>query len=236
MTFAALLAVTMVQLFETPVRRIVSRILLAIVGGALSVSAVAIPLLAIVYMLGKPLQGIDDLTESRVSWTASLICQVFLLFVSQRSLLVSRLTADLPAVRGSLALGIAGAAALCAVLVAGGLRNLLHVDVQDAGLWVLLLLLLQGLPFLLTGAASVRLQLYWLALSSGVCGVMILLCWMAPMAAFLMPVTTFLLCSNMIMAGDSPNLSEHGLLLVEQLKLRQARRVFEYRLKIGRRP
>lgn len=235
MTFVALLAVTMVQLFETPVRRIASGILLAVVGGSLSMSAVAIPMLAMVSLSGNPLQEIDNVTVVMVSCTASLICQVFLLFVSQRSLLVSRLAADLPAVRGPLATGIAGAAALCAVLVAGGLRNLLHVDVRDAGLWVLLLLLLQGLPFLLTGAASVRLQLYWLALSSGVYGVMVLLCWLAPMAAFLMPVTTFLLCSNLIMSGDSPNLSESGRLLVEQLKVRQARRVFEYRLLIGRR-
>jgi hypothetical protein len=234
-TFAALLAVTMAQLFESPVRRIVSRIVLSVVGGLLSMSTVAIPLLVTAEMLGNPLQGIDGLTVSKVSWTAGLICQVFLLFVSQRSLLVSRLAADLPAVRGSLATGIAGTAALCAVLLAGGLRKLLHLDVQDAGFWVLLLLLLQALPVLLTGAASVRLQLCWLALSSSVYGIMVLLCWLAPMAAFLLPVTTFLLCSNLIMSGESPNISECGGLLLEQLKLRQARRVFEYRLLIGRR-
>jgi tetratricopeptide (TPR) repeat protein len=235
LTLVALLVVTAAQMFEIPVRRAIFGMLLAVVGGLLSMSTVAIPLLAVVAMLGNPFVDIDNLTLSKVSWTASLICQFFLLLVPQKTLLVSRLAADLPAVRGSLATGISWAAAMFAVLLACWMRNLLHLDVQDVGVWILLLMILQFLPILMTGRTSVRLQLFWLTLSGSAFCVMVLLCWLTPMAGFLLPVTAFLLSAHLVMSGDSPSLSESGRVLVEQLKLRQSRRMSEYRLLIGRR-
>lgn len=235
LTLVAMLVVTAAQLFEITVRRAVFGMLLAVAGGLLSMSTVAIPLLAVVAMLGNPFVDIDNLTLSKVSWTASLICQFFLLLVPQNSLLVSRLAADLPAVRGSLAIGISWAAAMFGVLLACWMRNLLHLDVQDVGVWILLLMILQFLPILMTGRTSVRLQLFWLTLSGSAFCVMVLLCWLTPMAGFLLPVTGFLMSAHMVMSGDSPDLSESGRVLVEQLKLRQSRRTSEYRLLIGRR-
>ena len=230
--FLLLTAILMISISEF--RRIEFwRVVLMQVGGlagaSLVMSAVAVPLAFAAEMLGFEIRSIFTDSFKELAMTTLFLCQIFVSSSSAGSIQISRLAAEYPVVRGTLSIGSSWIAAAIVYATARWLTTFLKDEWHGPGEWVVLLLLIQSLPFVLCGPRGFAAQRPWFLLSSIWITVMSLLWWIVPTAAVLVFPATFALSAISLLRLETMNFFERWGDVVQQLKLRQSRRMFMVR-------
>lgn len=198
-------------------------------GASLVMSAVAVPLTFAAVMFGFADRYIPADSFMKLAMTALFMCQIFVSSTSAGSIQISRLAADYPVVRGTLSIGSSWIAAAVVSMTAAWLTSILKEEWHGPGMWVLLLLLIQALPFVLCGPRGFAAQRPWFLLSAIWIVVISLLWWLVPTAAVLVFPATFALSVISLLRLETMNHCERWGDVVQQLKLRQSRRMFMLR-------
>lgn len=223
---AMIVVLTIAEMRRVPFWRVLLMQAGGLLGASLVLSAVAVPLMALVAVFDFSEHSIPASSFVELTMTAFFVCQLFVSVASPGSVQISRLAADHPAVRGTLAIGSAWAAAATLSLIVGWLTFTLKEEWHGAGQWVLLLLFAQTLPFVLSGSQGRSALRPWLVLSATSIIIMSVLWWLLPAAAILLFPATFAVSVVGLLRLETTNLFEQGANLAIQLKLRHSRRMF----------
>ncbi|MCA9036579.1 MAG: TIR domain-containing protein [Planctomycetaceae bacterium] len=216
------------------VRRVsVGRVLLvqlgALTGATLVFSAAILPLLLAAILLGFESRSIPAVSFLQVCLTSLLMCQIYVSGSSAGSLQISRLAADYPAVRGTMSIGAGWIAAAIITISVSWLTSIVREEWHGVAKWVLLIFMLQMIPFGLSGRLGLRSQRLWLLVSVVWTTTVAALWWLLPTSALLMFPVTFAFSAISLLRLETCNVFTHWNTIWQQIKVRHSRRMFVIR-------
>ena len=157
------------------------------------------------------------------------MCQIYVSGSSAGSLQISRLAADYPAVRGTMSIGAGWIAAAIITISVSWLTSIVREEWHGVAKWVLLIFMLQMIPFGLSGRLGLRSQRLWLLVSVVWTTTVAALWWLLPTSALLMFPVTFAFSAISLLRLETCNLFTHWNTSWQQIKVRHSRRMFVIR-------